>query len=167
MDPLRLLVLLSIKHNIPLSGPATSLGYLTKSLMPSPSFRTHVSRRWLPRLKKDSVPSHLKRSRRTQSGDWHELPIVRMSFQDWRFAPKAYACYCVLHLTCLHGDCYAQLLSAACPRGPLYFFQSVRLLTRSAVVNLIRDGARQVGLPSLEGYRFRIGVASTQPPQAY
>ena len=56
---------------------------------------------------------------------------------------------------------------AACPRRQLYFFQSVRLLTRSAVVNLIRDGARQVGLPSLEGCRFRIGVTSTQPPQAY
>ena len=53
MDPLRFLVLLSIKHNISLSGPATSLGYLTKSLMPSPSFRTHVSWRWLPRLKRN------------------------------------------------------------------------------------------------------------------
>ena len=115
MDPLRLLVLLSIKHNIFLSGPATSLGFLTKSLMPSPSFRTHVSGRWLPRLKKDPVPSHLKRSRRTQSGDWHELPTVRMSFQDWRFSPRAYACYCVLHLTCLRGDCFARLLSYRSP----------------------------------------------------
>ena len=33
------------------------------------------------------------------------------------------------------------------PRGPLFSFRSGRLLTRSAVVNLLRDAARQVGLP--------------------
>ena len=49
------------------------------------------------------------------------------------------------------------------PRGPLFSFRSGRLLTRSAVVNLLRDAARQVGLPynSLKGHSFRIGAAST------
>ena len=43
------------------------------------------------------------------------------------------------------------------PTGPLL------LLTRSAVINLLRDAARQVGLPcnSLKGHSFRIGAAST------
>ena len=51
----------------------------------------------------------------------------------------------------------------ALPRGPLFSFRSGRLLTRSAVVNLLRDAARQVGLPynSLKGHSFRIGAAST------
>ena len=168
MDPLRLLVLLSIKHNIniSLSGSATSLGYLTKSLMPSPSFRTHVSGQWLPRLKKDPLPSHLKRSRRTQSGDWHELPTVSMSFQAWRFRQgQTLVIACSTSPVCPVTAMHDYFLTARL-RGPLYFFQSVRLLTRSAVVNLIRDDARQVGLPSLKGYRFRIGVASMQPPRA-
>ena len=49
------------------------------------------------------------------------------------------------------------------PRGPLLSFQSGRLLTRSAVVNLLGDAEGQVGLPynSLKGHRFRIGAAST------
>ena len=49
------------------------------------------------------------------------------------------------------------------PRGPLFSFRSGRLLTRSAVVNLLKDAARQVGLPynSLKGHSFRIGAAST------
>ena len=49
------------------------------------------------------------------------------------------------------------------PRGPLFPFQSRRLLTRSAVVNLLRDATRQAGLTynSLKGHSFRIGAAST------
>ena len=52
---------------------------------------------------------------------------------------------------------------AARPRGPLFSFQSGRLLTRSAVVHLLRDVARHAGLPykSLKGHSFRIGAAST------
>lgn len=52
---------------------------------------------------------------------------------------------------------------AARPCGPLFYFQSGRLLTRSAVVNLLRDAARHAGLPykSLKGHSFRIGAAST------
>ena len=51
---------------------------------------------------------------------------------------------------------------AACPRGPLFSFQSSWYLTRSAVVHL-RDSARCAGLPykSLKGHSFRIGAAST------
>ena len=52
---------------------------------------------------------------------------------------------------------------AARPHGPLFSFQSGRLLTRSAVVHLLRDAARYAGLPykSLKGHSFRIGAAST------
>ena len=52
---------------------------------------------------------------------------------------------------------------SACPRGPLFSFQSGRYLTRSAVVHLLRDAARYAGLPykSLKGHSFRIGAAST------
>ena len=52
---------------------------------------------------------------------------------------------------------------AACPRGPLFSFQSGRYLTRSAVVHLLRDAARCAGLPykSLKGHSFCIGAAST------
>ena len=52
---------------------------------------------------------------------------------------------------------------AARPRGPLFVFQSGRLLTRSVVVNLLRDAARNAGVPhnSLKGHSFRIGAAST------
>ena len=53
---------------------------------------------------------------------------------------------------------------AACPLpGPLFLFQSGRLLTRSVVTNLLRDAARSAGLPykSLKGHSFRIGAAST------
>lgn len=48
------------------------------------------------------------------------------------------------------------------PKGPLFFFQSGRLLTRSTVVSLLRDAARHAGLPfhSLKGHSFRIGAAS-------
>lgn len=51
---------------------------------------------------------------------------------------------------------------AALPHGPLFSFQSGRLLTRSAVVHL-RDAARHAGLPykSLKGHSFRIGASST------
>ena len=54
-------------------------------------------------------------------------------------------------------------LLAACLRGPLYSFQSGRLLTRSAVVHLLRDAARNAGLPykSLKGHSVHIGAAST------
>ena len=47
--------------------------------------------------------------------------------------------------------------------GPLFSFQSSRLLTRSAVISLLRDILRLVGLPfhSLKGHTFRIGAAST------
>ena len=55
---------------------------------------------------------------------------------------------------------------AACLRGPLFSFQWGRLLTRSAVVHLLRDAARHVGLPykSLKGHSFHIGAASTAAP---
>ncbi|KAL9974355.1 hypothetical protein ACROYT_G011379 [Oculina patagonica] len=48
------------------------------------------------------------------------------------------------------------------PPGPLFSFQSGRLLTRSSVSALLRDAARQAGLPykSLKGHSFRIGAAS-------
>ena len=48
-------------------------------------------------------------------------------------------------------------------QGPLFTFQSGRLLTRSAVICLLRDAARHAGLPyhSLKGHSFRIGAAST------
>lgn len=56
---------------------------------------------------------------------------------------------------------YFQL--AAPPSGPLFSFQSGRLLTRSAVISLLRDIVRLVGLPfhSLKGNTFHIGAAST------
>ena len=49
------------------------------------------------------------------------------------------------------------------PQGPLFSFHSRRLLTRKSVVSLLRNAARQAGLPksSLKGHRFRIGAAST------
>ena len=49
------------------------------------------------------------------------------------------------------------------PRGPLFSFQSGRLLTRKSVVSLLRDAALQASLPhnSLRGHSFRIGAAST------
>ena len=49
------------------------------------------------------------------------------------------------------------------PQGPLFSFHSGRLLTRKSVVSLLRDAARQAGLPysSLKGHSFRIGAAST------
>lgn len=48
------------------------------------------------------------------------------------------------------------------PPGPLFSFQSGRLLTRSSVTSLLRDAARSAGLPykSLKGHSFRIGAAS-------
>ena len=55
---------------------------------------------------------------------------------------------------------YFQL--AAPSPGPLFSFQFGRLLTRSAVISLLRDIVRLVGLPfhSLKGHTFRIGAAS-------
>ena len=56
------------------------------------------------------------------------------------------------------------IFSLSHPRqAPLFFFQSGRLLTRSAVISLLRDIVRLVGLPfhSLKGHTFRIGAAST------
>ena len=52
--------------------------------------------------------------------------------------------------------------TSPCP-GPLFSFQSGRLLTRSAVICLLRDAARHARLPyhSLKGHSFRIGAAST------
>ena len=49
------------------------------------------------------------------------------------------------------------------PQGALFSFHPGRLLTRKSVVSLLRDVARQAGLPysSLKGYSFRIGAAST------
>ena len=49
------------------------------------------------------------------------------------------------------------------PQGPLFSFHSGRLLTRKSVVSLLRDAARQAGLPysSPKGHSFRIGAAST------
>ena len=54
------------------------------------------------------------------------------------------------------------LLAQPCP-GPLFYFQSSALLTRSSVTKLLRDSARSAGLPyrSLKGHSFRIGAAST------
>ena len=48
-------------------------------------------------------------------------------------------------------------------RGPLFSFRSGRILTRSAVICLLRDAARCTGLlyHSLKGNSFRIGAAST------
>ena len=48
------------------------------------------------------------------------------------------------------------------PMGPLFYFRSGRLLTRSSVTHLLRDSARSAGLPyhSLKGHSFRIGAAS-------
>ena len=48
-------------------------------------------------------------------------------------------------------------------QGPLFSFQSGHFLTRSMVVNLLRDAARHASLPyqSLKGHSFRIGAAST------
>ena len=48
------------------------------------------------------------------------------------------------------------------PPGPLFSFQSGRLLTRSSVSALLRDAARHAGLPykSLKGHSFRIGAGS-------
>ena len=56
---------------------------------------------------------------------------------------------------------YFQVVSP--PKGPLFYFQSGRFLTRSSVVCLLRDAARHAGLPyhSLKGHSFRIGAAST------
>ena len=47
-------------------------------------------------------------------------------------------------------------------RGPLFYFQSGRYLTRSTVSHLLRDSSRTAGLPyrSLKGHSFRIGTAS-------
>ena len=52
---------------------------------------------------------------------------------------------------------------AALPHGPLFSFHSGRLLTRSAVVHLLRDVAHHAGLPykSLKGHSFCIGASST------
>ena len=50
--------------------------------------------------------------------------------------------------------------------GPLFYFQSGRFLTRSAVTNLLRDSARGAGFPyqSLKGHSFRIGAATAGLP---
>ncbi|XP_078344470.1 uncharacterized protein LOC144630064 [Oculina patagonica] len=57
-----------------------------------------------------------------------------------------------------------QYFLLAQPRpGPLFYFQSGSLLTRSSVTKLLRDSARSAGLSyrSLKGHSFRIGAAST------
>ena len=56
---------------------------------------------------------------------------------------------------------YFQLVAPSL--GTLFSFQSSRLLTRSAVISLLRDIVRLVGLPfhSLKGHTFRIGAVST------
>ena len=56
------------------------------------------------------------------------------------------------------------IFSFSHPRqAPVFSFQSGRLLTRSAVISLLRDIVRLVGLPfhSLKGHTFRVGAAST------
>ena len=56
------------------------------------------------------------------------------------------------------------IFSLSHPRqAPLFSFQSGRLLTRSAVISLLRDFVRLVGLPfhSLKGHTFCVGAAST------
>ena len=55
---------------------------------------------------------------------------------------------------------YFQLVAPS--SGPLFSFQFGRLLTRSAVISLLRDIVRLVGLPfhSLKGHTFRVGAAS-------
>ena len=47
-------------------------------------------------------------------------------------------------------------------QGPLFYFQSGRLLTRGVVLHLLRDSLRVAGLPyqSLKGHSFRIAAAS-------
>jgi len=52
---------------------------------------------------------------------------------------------------------------AARPCGPLFSFQSGRLLTRSAVVHLLTDASRHAVLTykSVKGHSFYIGAAST------
>ena len=69
---------------------------------------------------------------------------------------------CSTSLVCAVTAMHDYFLTAR-PRGPLSSFRSERLLTRSAVVNLLRDAARQVGLlyNSLKGHSFHIGAAST------
>ena len=62
----------------------------------------------------------------------------------------------------LRSDCHARLFSD-CPHAQApYYFQSRRLLTRLAVVNLRRDAARHACLPfkTLKGYSFDNGAAS-------
>ena len=53
-------------------------------------------------------------------------------------------------------------LLAKLVRGPLFYFQSGRYLTRSTVSHLLRYSLRTAGLPyqSLKGHSFRIGAAS-------
>ena len=47
-------------------------------------------------------------------------------------------------------------------QGPLFYFQSGRLLTQGVVSHLLRDSSRVAGLPyqSLKAHSFRIGAAS-------
>ena len=47
-------------------------------------------------------------------------------------------------------------------QGPLFYFQSGRLLTQGVALHLLRDSLRVAGLPyqSLKGHSFRIGAAS-------
>ena len=50
--------------------------------------------------------------------------------------------------------------TSLCP-SPLFSFRSGRLLTRSAVICLLRDAACHASLKGLKGHSFRIGTAST------
>ena len=62
----------------------------------------------------------------------------------------------MLHLPGLRGDCYVWVLSNLLPIQTTFFFATGCLLTRSAIVDLLRHVACQVGLPyiSLKGHSF-------------
>ena len=95
------------------------------------------------------------------------LPTANASFskslQDRCFLPGAHACCCTFNRTGLRSDRHARLFSDCLHVQAPFYFQSGRLLTRSAVVNLRRDGARHASLPfkTLKGHSFGNGAASS------
>ena len=79
------------------------------------------------------------------------LPTANASFskslQDRCFLPGAHACCCTFNRAGLRSDRHARLFSDCLHAQAPFYFQSGRLLTRWAVVNLPRDGARHASLP--------------------
>ena len=63
---------------------------------------------------------------------------------------------------CRPCPCREYFLLARPQQGPLFYFQSVRLLTRGVVSHLLQDSSRVAGLlyQSLKGHSFHIGAAS-------